>query len=246
MLYLHVEAGHDALDGVVADVLAYEGVDIAVGEVNVERGQGGWIDVLDLHAHLSACKLFAQDGGLLQGVYGAVGVDAALEAVACVGAQAVAACALADPGGMEIGALKHNVLCGVVGAAALASEDACYAHGVFGVADAQVVLAKGVLLAVEGHKLGAFGLCADHDLVAFHHVGVEAMHGLAVGHHYVVGDVDNVVDGAQTDDVELVLQPLGAFLHLAACNAQAGVAFAGVCVLYLHVDGQLLVVNGKG
>ncbi len=53
-----------------------------------------------------------------------------------------------------------------------------------------------MLLTVEGNKLGALRLGAHHNLVALHHVGIEAVHRLTVGHHNIVGDVDDVVDRA--------------------------------------------------
>ena len=146
---------------------------------------------------------------------------------------------------MEIGALEHYVGRRLIGAATLAAEDAGDTHRLLGIADAQVVLAQRVLLAIEGDKPGAFGLGAHHNLVALHHVGIKAVHGLSVGHHHIVGDVDNIVDGAQTDGAEFVLQPLGTLLHLASRDAQTGITLACLGILNLHLDGQVVVVDSE-
>ncbi len=153
------------------------------------------------------------------------------------------ACALANPCWVEVSALQHHVLGGLVGTRTLATEDAGDTHRLLGVADAQVVLAQGVLLTIEGNKLGALRLGANHNLMSCHHVGVEAVQRLSVCHHDVVGDIHDVVDWAQADDVELVLQPLRAFLHLAVGDAHASVALASLVVLNLHLDRQVFVIH---
>ena len=78
------------------------------------------------------------------------------------------------------------------------------------------------------------------------HVRIKAVHRLAVGHHDVIGNIDNVVDRAQTDDIQFVLQPLRAFLHLAVGYAQTGIAPAGIRILNGHIDRKVVVVNPEG
>ena len=146
---------------------------------------------------------------------------------------------------MEVGTLEHHVTRGLVGTRSLAAEDAGDTHGLLGVADAQVVLAQDMLLTVEGNKLGTLGLRAHHNLVARHHVGVKAVHGLSVGHHDVVGDVNDIVDGAQADSRQLLLHPLGTLLDLAVSDAHTGITLAGLRVLNLDVDGKVVVVDRK-
>ena len=157
----------------------------------------------------------------------------------------MAACALTNPCRVEICALKHYVLCCVVCARTLASENACDTHGLLGVADAQVVLAECVLLAVECDELSALGLCANYYLRALNHVGIEAVHRLAVCHHHVVGDVDDVVDRTQTDYLQLVLKPFGTLLNLTSADAHTCVALASLGVFNLNIDGQVVVVDCK-
>ena len=56
-------------------------------------------------------------------------------------------------------------------------------------------------------------------------------------------DVHNVVDGTQADGAQLVLQPFGTLLHLAACQGDGHVARAEVGVFDGDADGQCLVVH---
>ena len=104
---------------------------------------------------------------------------------------------------------------------------------------------EGMLLAVECNKLGAFRLGAHNNLVTLNHVGVEAVHRLAVCHHYVVGNIDNIVDRTQADNLELVLQPLGALLNLTTSDADASITLASLGILYLYVDRKVGIVDCK-
>ena len=157
----------------------------------------------------------------------------------------MSACTLSNPCGMEIGALQDHIACGVVCAATFATKDAGDAHRFFSVADAQVMLAKGVFHAIEGYKLCSLRLGTHHDLLASHHVGVKAVHGLAVSHHYVIGDIHDVVDGTETDDAQFVLQPFRTLLNLAVLDAYAGITLTSIGVLYLYLYGQVVTLNGK-
>ena len=51
-----------------------------------------------------------------------------------------------------------------------------------------------------------------------------------------------MVDWTQADNVQLILQPLRAFLHLAVGDAYAGIALASLCVLNFYIDRKILVV----
>ena len=113
--HLHLQAFGYLAYHVVTDGLAYQTVAVFIVETHLGVGDGGGIDIVDLHGHLAACQLAAEDGGLLEGIDGAVGVDAALEAVRGIGRETVATGALANPGGVEVGTLEHHVGGGVIG-----------------------------------------------------------------------------------------------------------------------------------
>ena len=152
------------------------------------------------------------------------------------------ASALADPCWVEVSTLKNHALGGLVSTGTLTAEDTCDTHWLLSIADAQVVLTQGVLLAIQGHELGTLWLGADYNLMTGNHVGIEAVQWLAVCHHDVVGDIHDIVDWTQADDVQLILQPLRAFLHLAVGDAYAGIALASLGVLNLYIDRKLLVI----
>ena len=201
------------------------------------------IHVLDVHRHLAASQLLAQLGCIFQRLDGAVGVNATLEAERGIRRQTVTARRLANPGGMEIGRLQHHVLRGLIRTAALAAEDTGDTHGLLGIADGQVAVAQLMLYAVQRLEGSALRHRFHHNLVALHHVGIEAMQGLPQGHHHVVGDVHDVVDGTQTYRGQLRFQPLRRLLHLAARDADAGVALAGLLVLDDDIDGKVVIVD---
>ena len=146
---------------------------------------------------------------------------------------------------MEVGALQDNVPRCLVSAASFSSKDSGNAHGFLSIADAEVMLAQYVVFAVEGREVGTLGLRAHHDAVAFHHVGIEAMHRLPIGQHDVIGDVDDIVDGAQAHHAQFLLQPFRALPHVAVGDAQTCITLASLRVLYFHVDGKVLVVDHK-
>ena len=99
-----------------------------------------------------------------------------------------------------------------------------------------------MLLAIQGHELGALWLGAYYNLMTGNHVGIEAVQWLTVCHHDVVGDIHDIVDWSQADDVQLILQPLRAFLHLAVGDAYAGIALASLGVLNFYIDRKIFVI----
>ena len=144
---------------------------------------------------------------------------------------------------MEVGTFEHDVLCSFVCAGSFTSEYSCYAHRLFLVAYCEVVLAEGVLYAVERNKFLSLVLILDNDVMTRNHIGIETMHWLSISHHNVVRYVNNVVYRAQSDDIELVLQPLRALLNLAVSDAQTSIATASIGVLNGHVDGHVMIVD---
>lgn len=68
------------------------------------------------------------------------------------------------------------------------------------------------------------------------------MQWLSVCHHDVVGDIHDIVDWSQADDIQLVLQPLRAFLHLTTGDAYAGIALTSLGIFNLYIDRKILVI----
>ena len=94
-------------------------------------------------------------------------------------------------------------------------------------------------------KGSAFGQGLYNDLAAFNLVRIEAVERLAECVDDVVRDVHHIINRAQADDAELVLQPFGAFLYGDAFHGDAGIVRAGFAVLYRHPDVEVVVIDGK-
>ena len=239
---LHLQRCSDILDGHSTNLLTDEAVSILIVQANWEILHWLRIYILDLHGNLAASQLLAEDGSLLQCINLSVWIYATLKTVAGICAQAVTASALADPCWVEVSTLQNHALGGLVSTGTLTAEDTCDTHWLLCIADAQVVLTQGVLLAIQGHELGTLWLGADYNLMTGNHVGIEAVQWLTVCHHDVVGDIHDIVDWTQADDVQLILQPLRALLHLAVGDAYAGIALASLGILNLYIDRKLLIV----
>ena len=69
------------------------------------------------------------------------------------------------------------------------------------------------------------------------------MQRLAVGKHDVVGNIYNIINGAQANGGQSRLQPFRRLLHVAARDTYAGIATAGLAVDNLYIDRQVVVVN---
>ncbi len=94
------------------------------------------------------------------------------------------------------------------------------------IGDDEVVGKEGAILAVEGDEGFAFSGVADDD-AAVEFGEVEGVEGLAHLHEDVVGDVNEVVDGAKADAVKALLKPLGAGGDFHAADGAGDVEGAG-------------------
>ena len=229
------EAFENFVDGPVGDMLAKQAVHVLRLKFD---GEG--LDLLGVVVDgpaddFTSGKLLDHQGGELEGVHAAVGVDTALKAERGVGAEAVAACRAAYAGGVEAGTLEED-RGGLLGdARAKAAEDSGDTHLLLGVADHQVGGVELALHLVEGDEFGILGGRAHHDFVTGNLIAVEAVQGLTHGHEYVVGDVDNIVDGAQTDGGEAVAEPFGALFDGHALDGASAVADTALLVKDLDV-----------
>ena len=193
----------------MGNLLAYQRVGVAVLQIDNGVLHRLGIDIVNLHRHLTASQLLTENGSLLQGIDDTVGVNATLKAERCVSRKAMTTGRLTNPRGMKVSRLQHDAVSGLIGAAALTAKDACYAHGLLGVADGKVTVRQFVLHTVERLEGRALRHGLHHNLVAGHHVSIETVKRLSVGHHHVVGNIHNIIDGAQPYRGQLVLQPVG-------------------------------------
>lgn len=139
---------------------------------------------------------------------------------------------------MEVGRLQHYVLRRFIGTTALAAKHAGYTHGLLGITDSQVAVRELVLYPIQRLERRTVGHRLHHNLVPLHHIGIEAMQRLTQGHHDIVGDINNIIDRTQADDVQALFQPLWRLLDLAVRDAHTSIATTSLRVLYLHLDRQ--------
>ena len=85
--HLHLQTLTDGLDGLDGNHLTHEVVDIVVVEFHHRILHRLGIDIADLHRDLTTRQFLTEDGGLLQGIDGAIGIDTTLEAEAGIRAQ---------------------------------------------------------------------------------------------------------------------------------------------------------------
>ena len=243
VLDLHLKREADGLDDLRIDILTHQVMDILETQVHDSILDGLGIDITYIHRYLTACQFLTEDGCLLQRIDGAIGIDATLEAERGIRAQTMTAGTLTDPCGMEVGAFEHDILRGLIGAATPTTEDAGDTHRLLGIADGQVAFREFMLHAVERLERCSVGHRLYDNLMPLHHVGIEGMQRLAIGHHDIVRDVYDVIDGAQANGGKSVLQPVRALFHLAVGDADTGIALASLLILDGYLDRQIVIID---
>ena len=198
------------------------------------------LHIHNLHADFATSQFLCQHRSTLDGVDLTCWVNATLKAETGICLQAMTTCALTNPRGVEVSTLEQHVLRGLVGSASLAAKHTGDTHWLLHVADSQVLIGKFVLLTIEGDERSAFRQGLHHHFIALHHVGIEAMQGLSVSHHDVVGDIHNVVDGALTNRRQAILQPFRAFLNFAVLHADSAVTGTSLASHHFHVKLQVV------
>ena len=229
------QVGEDGAHGVLADVGAQDGVH-APGIEGDHQGVGVGGQHVDYAVHdLAAAQQLHELAGAVDRVVGHHGVQALLIAGGGFGAHVQGSGGAADGGAVEVGGLEqdHGGVADDLGVGA--AHDAGQGDGFFFVADAQHTGPDGALAAVQSGEGLALAGGADDDLAALDEGEVKGVHGLAVLHHDVVGDVHQVVDGAHAHGADALAHPLGGGADLDVLDHAGGVARAQVRVLDLDV-----------
>ena len=149
-------------------------------------------------------------------------VDAALEALAGIGAHVVAAAGARDAHGIEQRAFDEALGGVLVAAGVLAADDAAERLGPRGIGDDAVLIRQRIGLAVQREDLLAGARHAHGQRAALHLGDVEDMQRAAEAVGVEVRHIDQRVDRPEPDRHQQVLQPLRArpVLHVAHCAAQ--------------------------
>ena len=242
---LHLQTRHDAFHRIRPDVFPHQAVSIFIIQVHHKIGQRIGIYILNLHGYFPACQFLTQHGSLFQGVNHTVRVDTPLETERSIGAQTMTACALANPRRIEISTFQQYVTGRFIRSAPFSAEHTGDTHRLFHVADSQIAVAQLMFLAVERHERRTFRHGLHHHFTPFDHIGIETVQRLSVGEHDVIRHIHDIVDGAQTDRAQFVLQPFRTFLDFAIPERHGGITGACLRVLHFDVDVQLVAVHLK-
>ena len=243
---LHIQGRQNRTDQIMSNFLADQFMNILVFQLNFEVFlELGRLYINNLHGNFTASEFFCQQSSLLQGIKLSIGIDTTLETERSIGIESMTSRALSYPCRVEISTFKQDIARRVVRSATLSTEHSGDTHRLFGIANGQVALRKFAFFAIERDKRRAFRKCFHHNLATFDHICIEAMQGLSVGHHHIVRDVDNIIDGSQTDGVQFVLQPLGALFDFAAFERNSTIAQAGFWAFYFYSNGQITMIYGE-
>ena len=85
-----------------------------------------------------------------------------------------------------------------------------------------------------------------HDnLMSLHHISIKAMQRLSISHHNIVSNIHDIVDWAQSDGRQFVLQPVRALFYVTVGNTYTSIALACILVLNSNIDRQVTVIHLK-
>ena len=150
---------------------------------------------------------------------------------------------LTNPCWMEVSTLQDYIFCCFVSSTTLSTEDTCNTHRVFLIADCKIVLTKYMLFTVQSNELLTLVLILNDDVVTLNHVCIKTVHRLAVSHHNIIGNINDIVDWAQTNDIQFILQPLRTLLYLTIGNAQTSITTASICIFDSHINRKVMIIN---
>ena len=71
------------------------------------------------------------------------------------------------------------------------------------------------------------------------------MQRLSISHHNIVSNIHDIVDWAQSDGRQFVLQPVRALFYVTVGNTYTSIALASLLVLNSNVDRQVMVIHLK-
>ena len=234
-LHLEVQRLQDPYHFLTGNVGAQQAVDLLRLQLH-----GDGIGVLgdDVHHalhHFTGAQQLHQLAGPLHGLQGVHGVQTLFIAGGSVGTHIQSGGGAVDGGAVEVGGFKQNHGGVAHNLAVGTAHDAGHADGLVLVTDAEHRGGQLPLIAVQRLNGLALPGGADDDVVALHAGEVEGVHGLAVFQHHIVGDVHDVVDGADAGVPQPFPHPRGRGLDLHVFHHPGSVPGAEVAVLNVDV-----------
>ena len=234
-LHLEVQSFQNPDHFLTGNVGAQQAVDLL--RLQLHRDGVGVLgdDVHHALHHFAGAQQLHQLAGPLHGFQGVHGVQTLFVAGGSVGAHIQRGSGAVDGGAVEVGGFKedhggiaHDLAVGT-------AHDARYADGLVLVTDAEHRGGQLPLIAVQRLNGLALPGGTDDDVAALHAGEVKGVHGLAVFQHHIVGDVHDVVDGADAGVPQPFPHPRGRGLDLHVLHHPGSVPGAEVAVLNVDV-----------
>ncbi len=195
--------------------------------------------------HLAAAKLLNELAGTVDRRLRIVRIKPLFKLARRVRAQSDALCRLADVRAVESRRLKEHGCHAVRNHGIFAAHDSGDTYFFLRVADHQHVRIQIPVLSVQRAENVAVLRPADDNLMPRDGVQVKGVHGLAVLLHHIVGNVHQIVDGADTACRKASLHPLRRGRDLNVFAHSRAVSRAELLILHLHgyIVLHLLVVS---
>ncbi len=146
---------------------------------------------------------------------------------------------------VEVGTFEENVFRVFRNTRIQSAEHTGNAHGLFFIADHQVVARQFPLFSVEGNEFCSGRFLFDDHLPSRDFVGIKKVQRVSGFVKDVVADVHKVVDGSQPDGQQTVFQPFGRLFYFDTRKRQAGITGTGFRVFDDHVNFQVVVIHFK-
>src|SRR5258708_25949830 len=124
---------------------------------------------------------------------------------------------------IETSALQENISSFFRDPRSDSSKDTRNAHGLFFIADHQIVFRKCSFFIVECDELGSCWQSFYDHFLACDFISIKSMEWLTKLMQNEIRDVNHVADRSQTDCLQLVFQPIRRFFYGNSGNCQSGI-----------------------
>ena len=153
--------------------------------------------------------------------------------------------ALSNPGRIEVSTLQQYIGGVLISTATLTAKHTGNTHRLLGIADSQITVGQLMSLTVEGYERSSLWHGLHNNLVTLDHIHIEAVQRLSVSKHHIVGDVHNIINRTQTDNLQLVLQPFRTLLNGTVLHGNSTVSRTSFGILYTNFHIQIVVIHSK-
>ena len=235
------QAGQNPFDLLPRHKNAEQRFDLLNARRHLAGGEVGGADVLGEVRDRAAIQLFDEVQGARHPLFGGIGGHSLLEAEGGIRTLPQRAGSPAHAVAREFRGFEEHVFRPVRNFAVQPAHDPRERHGLFPVADDEIIGAEGKLLFVERRDLLPLFRAAHDDLSAADLVRVERVHGLPHFQKDEIGDVHDGGDGAQPRQRQPAAHPGGRLAPLHVLHVMTDIA--GAEVGRLHLDGDRLFLR---